>query len=84
MADVTIYTTPTCPYCARAKQLFKDLGVTYIEKNVFEYQEEHEKLVEKYEWHTVPMIFIGGEFIGGYDDLVKLHATGALQEKLNA
>lgn len=84
MADVIIYSTPTCPYCARVKQLLKDLGVAYTEKNVTEHADEHEKLAEQYEWRTVPMIFIGGEFIGGYDDLAKLQAGGALQEKLNA
>ena len=27
MKQVTIYTTMTCPYCYKAKGLFKDLGI---------------------------------------------------------
>jgi len=66
----------------RAKELFKDMGVEYEEKNVLDHQEEHAKLAEKHNWLTVPMIFIGDEFIGGYDELAKLHAEGTLQDKL--
>lgn len=84
MAEVTIYTTPTCPYCMRAKQLLKDLGFSYQDINVLEHEAEHAELRETYNWHTVPMIFIGDEFIGGYDDMAKLHAAGQLIPKLQA
>lgn len=84
MAKPVIFSTPTCPYCIRAKALFDDIGVEYEEKNVLENQEEHAALAEKHSWQTVPMIFIGDEFIGGYDDLAKLQAEGSLQEKLDA
>jgi len=84
MTTPVIYTTPTCPYCIRAKDLFKEMGVEYEEKNVLDNQEEHSKLAEKYNWMTVPMIFIGDEFVGGYDDLAKLKAEGKLEDMLNA
>jgi glutaredoxin 3 len=31
-------------------------------------------------WSTVPMIFVGERFIGGFDDLRRLDRTGELQE----
>ncbi|MBI5125042.1 MAG: NrdH-redoxin, partial [Planctomycetes bacterium] len=34
MVDIKIYTTPTCPYCLKAKDYFKKKGVQYKEYNV--------------------------------------------------
>ncbi|MBT4071131.1 MAG: glutaredoxin [Candidatus Magasanikbacteria bacterium] len=82
MKNVKIYTTTYCPYCSKAKQLFSALGASYEEINVEENEELRKEMAEKYNWQTVPMILIGDEFIGGYDDLAKLQATGELSEKL--
>ena len=84
MADIIIYTTPTCPYCLKAKGLFDSLGVEYTEVNVLEHPKEREAMIQKHNWMTVPMIMINNEFIGGYDDLAALHAKGELEAKLNA
>ena len=32
MAEIIIYTTPVCPYCARAKQLLKRKGITELQE----------------------------------------------------
>ncbi|MBT3817212.1 MAG: glutaredoxin 3 [Candidatus Magasanikbacteria bacterium] len=82
MKNVKIYTTTYCPYCSKAKQLFSALDTSYEEINVEENEELRKEMAEKYNWQTVPMILIGDEFIGGYDDLAKLQATGELSEKL--
>ncbi|HAZ28838.1 MAG TPA: glutaredoxin [Candidatus Magasanikbacteria bacterium] len=84
MKPVKIYTTMSCPYCMRAKKLFQALGVSYEEIDVGADQTLRNRLVETYKWQTVPMIFIGEEFIGGFDDLAELQAQGKLMEKLNA
>jgi len=84
MKKVTIYTAPACPYCIRAKQFFDESNIEYVEKLTQDHEEEHEALMEKYKWRTVPMIFIGEEFIGGYDDMMKLVSEGALEEKLQS
>ena len=34
MSAITIYTTPTCPYCLAAKALLKKKGLSYEEINV--------------------------------------------------
>ena len=68
----------------RAKALFEELGAAYEEFNVLDHGEEHEVLANKYNWRTVPMIFIGDEFVGGFDDVQKLHHSGELTQKLNA
>ena len=35
MATVRIYTTPICPYCARAKSLLEKKGATYAAATIF-------------------------------------------------
>ncbi len=78
MKTVKIYTTTYCPYCQRAKALFSSLNIPYQEIDVENNTELRDELIEKYNWRTVPMIFIGEEFIGGFDDLTKLHGEGKL------
>ncbi len=65
-----------------AKQLFTSLKVPFEEKNLAADAAEAEALSEKYNWRTVPMIFIGDEFVGGYDDVVALHQRGELVAKI--
>lgn len=66
-----------------AKQLFTSLKVPFEEKNLAADPAEAEVLSEKYNWRTVPMIFIGDEFVGGYDDIADLHQRGELTAKLS-
>ena len=82
MAHVQVYTTPTCPYCVRAKQLLGSLGVEYDEINVAAEPEKRQMLVEKHNWQTVPAIFAGEELLGGFDDINCMNAEGTLMEKL--
>lgn len=84
MKQVTIYTTPTCPYCVRAKQLLSSLDVPYTEVNVAENTAERERIMNDYNWRTVPAIFAGDELLGGFDDINALHQNGELMPKLNA
>ncbi|WGL59957.1 glutaredoxin [Pigmentibacter sp. JX0631] len=79
MTKVLIYTTTVCPYCNAAKNLFKSLNVEYEEINLDSDSDLRAKLsAENNGWRTVPMIFIDGKFIGGFDDANKLHKEGKL------
>lgn len=82
MATVKIYTSPSCPYCILAKNLFASLDVAYEECNVWEHPEEADRLSAEHNWTTVPMIFINEKFVGGYDDVAALHSAGKLKEML--
>ncbi|MGE0764487.1 MAG: glutaredoxin 3 [Bdellovibrionales bacterium] len=82
MAQVTIYTWTVCPYCVRAKSLLKSKGVDYNEINLDGKDDELKKLQERTKWRTVPQIFIGDEFIGGYVDLAELETRGELDQLL--
>ena len=84
MKKVTVYTKPTCPYCDRAKKLLTQLEVAYQEIDVLENPEVRDEMAEQYNWATVPMIVVGDEFIGGFDDMQALHDKGELLPKIQA
>ncbi len=72
-----------CPYCVAAKNLFKSLNITFEEINLEENPELRIKLSQENKgWRTVPMIFIDEKFIGGFDDVNKLHSQGELTKIL--
>lgn len=81
---VTIYTTATCPYCMQAKMLLNNKGVEYQEISMPSLGEDaRQDLMKKTNnYRTVPQIFIGEEFIGGYDQLAALDKGGKLEAKL--
>lgn len=85
MQAVKIYTTATCPYCIRAKQLLKDRGVEQLEEiRVDADPSQRVKMMELSGRRTVPQIFIGQTHVGGCDDLVALDGRGGLMALLNA
>lgn len=85
MADIEIYTTPLCPYCARAKRLLDRKGVTYAEIDLWTEPGRRTEMLERAAGRrTVPQIFIDGLGIGGSDDLHALDAAGKLDGMLFA
>ena len=83
MADIEIYTTPTCPYCAAAKRLLGKKGVTYREIDVSRDPDLRSAMTRRAGGrHTVPQIFIGKTHVGGSDDLHALEAAGRLDPLL--
>ena len=61
MAQVTIYSTPTCTYCHMAKEYFKDNNVEFTEVDVAADQSKAEEMVEKSGQMGVPVIIIKGD-----------------------
>jgi glutaredoxin 3 len=83
MANVRIYTTPICPYCARAKALLTRKGVAFEEVDVYMDAVARKHMLEKSGGkRTVPQIFIGERYIGGCDELHALDAEGGLDPLL--
>lgn len=82
MANVTLYTTNTCPYCAAAKSLLKAKGVSYNEINVQTSIEQRTVMMERSGRRTVPQIFIGERHVGGFDDMALLQQRGELDALL--
>lgn len=78
MARIEVYTTPSCPYCVRAKRLLKERGLAYEEFDVATDDELRVSVMQRSGRRTVPQIFIDGKSIGGYDELAELDAAGEL------
>jgi glutaredoxin-like YruB-family protein len=67
MAEVVIYSTPTCTYCRTAKEFFEEHGVSYQEVDVSQDIERAQEMIEKSGQTGVPVIDIDGEIIIGFD-----------------
>lgn len=64
---VKVYSTPTCPYCIRAKQFLKDNNINFEDVDVSVNETEAEQMVEKSGQMGVPVLDIDGEIIIGFD-----------------
>ncbi len=83
MANVEIYTTKTCPYCVRAKNLLNAKDVDFKEIDVTGDDAGREVLLKRSNGlRTVPQIFINGQHIGGSDELYALEQKGELEKLL--
>jgi glutaredoxin 3 len=82
MPRITIYTTPICPYCVRAKSLLKKKGAEFEEIDVFMDMDARLEMESKSGRQTVPQIFIGDTHVGGCDDLCALDSAGKLDPLL--
>ncbi len=84
-ADVTLYTKPGCPYCARALGLLRDKGVEFEEIVASNDPEKKAEMVARAGGKaTFPQVFIGGRHIGGSDDLLAMESRGELDGLLSA
>lgn len=82
MAKVVIYSKTYCPYCDRAKALFKSKNVSYDEIKVDDDPALYTDLKNRTGMMTVPQIFIDDKLIGGYTDLAALDQKGGLDPLL--
>ena len=83
MKNVIIYTTMMCPYCHRAKAMLQNKGVAFEEIDVTFDQRGRADMTAKSGGRTsVPQIWIGGDHVGGSDDLMALERAGRLDAML--
>jgi glutaredoxin 3 len=85
MADVVIYTRPFCGYCARAIGLLNQKGVAFTEIEAGMDPVKRREMMQLAGGRgTFPQIFIGGEHIGGCDEMLALERAGKLDPLLSA
>jgi glutaredoxin 3 len=83
--EIEIYTQPWCPFCARAVHILQGAGVPFREIDAPNGTEARAESIRRAGGRTtVPQIFIGGEHVGGCDELVRLQASGKLEAMLKA
>lgn len=85
MATIEIYTQPWCPYCARAVNLLQKKGAGFREIDAPHGTPEREEAEQRSGGRTsMPQIFIGGQHVGGCDELLALDRAGRLDAMLAA
>jgi alkyl hydroperoxide reductase subunit F len=75
-----MYSMEWCPYCAKAKALLGAKGIEYDEIDVTNDEALAVEMVQRTGQQGVPQFFIDERWIGGYDNLAYLNATGALDQ----
>lgn len=64
---VTVYSTPTCPYCRQAKDYLAQKGVEFADLNVATDLEARNTMVQKSGQLGVPVIEVDGHVIIGFN-----------------
>lgn len=83
MPPVVMFSTGTCPFCRMAEQLLLSKGVKEINKIRVDLEpERREEMIQKTGRRTVPQIYIGQHYVGGYEELAKLDRQGKLDQFL--
>jgi glutaredoxin 3 len=64
---VTVYSTPTCPFCIRAKQYLKENNIQFTDYNVGADEAKAQEMIKKSDQMGVPVIDIDGTIVVGFD-----------------
>lgn len=69
MADkkVTVYSTPTCPYCKMAKDYLTKKGISFTDYDVIKDEEAAKEMIEKLGQRSVPVITIDDDIVVGFN-----------------
>lgn len=80
---ITVYRTQGCPFCVAAEQLLRGKGVEFEEVYLDSHPDRRGFVAEIKPGHTtVPLVVVGDQPLGGYDDLMALESRGALDAAL--
>ena len=65
--NITVYSTPTCPYCIQAKSYFKGKNIAFTDFDVSIDQEKAQEMVKLSGQMSVPVIKIDEHVLVGFD-----------------
>lgn len=73
LTNVVVYSKEDCPFCLRAKAILHKHGNGDFDEYVLDKDFTREEFLDRVPEHhrTYPAIYVDGEFVGGYDDLIK-------------
>jgi len=85
MPKIEIYSSSFCPYCVRAKALFKKKELAFTEYNIQADPSLRDEMLTRSDGaRTVPQIFINDRHVGGCDELYALERRKELDSWLRA
>ena len=64
---VTVYSTPTCPWCKKTKSFLEGNGIAFQDINVGADRTAREEMVHRTGQMGVPVVEVDGEITVGYD-----------------
>lgn len=67
MANVKVYSTPTCPWCKKTKEWLKQNNIPFEDLNVAENEQARNEMIKKSDQMGVPVVDIDGTIIMGFD-----------------
>lgn len=74
MANLKIYTQPSCGYCNELKDYLNKHNIAYEDKDITKDRSAFEELVNKYKVRATPLIVYGDKTLIGFnpDELQKM------------
>jgi monothiol glutaredoxin len=70
---------PQCGFSGNAVNALNSTGLPFAYVNVLENDRIFQALPEYADWPTFPQIFIGGELVGGGDNVAEMAKEGSLK-----
>lgn len=67
--SVTVYSTPSCPWCTTLKNFLRKNGVQFTDIDVSRDHEAAQRMVSATGQQGVPQASIGGEWVVGFDQM---------------
>lgn len=80
-----VWSKENCPHCQQAKELLHRQDIPFEERKIGEGWNKEQLLESVPTARSVPQIFLYGEYIGGYKELVKYfenNTSGSTEGKL--
>lgn len=74
--SVKIYSTPTCPYCIKAKQYLTENNISFEYFDVSLDDAKRDEMIKKSGQMGVPVLDVGGKIIVGFDKEAIKQALG--------
>ena len=77
--------TPDNPRCGFSKGACQILEMHQVPihhaENVLDNDDVRQGIKDYSDWPTIPQLYIGGEFIGGFDIMLDLHKSGEIMDE---
>ncbi len=67
MHTITVYSTPTCPFCIRLKDYLKQRSISFTSVDVSEDRQGLDKMIQLSGQMGVPVADIDGQIVVGFD-----------------
>ena len=77
--EAKVYSASYCAWCSKAVQFLESEGLKVRIVDITDDQDERHMLIERTGQKTVPQIWIGDAYIGGYDRMMKMASTKDLK-----